>query len=155
MSDDKRQKGHKSRSSSRNQKRGGYNRRRDNRDRRSNDYNDRRRSGPPGKPRIDEKDNKLVIYVRSPPRFADDVIRGDYVEPAIEKLNEGKVEEIIFKARGKAINVAVRAVLLLEEIVGVMRRTIKISSSMIEDRGSKGKDDARIISSMEIKCCPW
>ena len=68
-------------------------------------------------------------------------------------MNEGKIDKVIFKARGQAINVAVRASLLLENIMGVMQRTIEISSEFKkEDPRHKGdkKNIPRVISSMEI-----
>lgn len=158
MSSEKGRKGRRPRGSNRSRKGDGRRKEKNYKSRKRGDKRGKRRSGPRGKPRIEESETRLVLYVRSPPKFADDIIRREYVDPAIDKLNRGRVEEIVFKAMGRAINVAVRAALLLEGVMGVMKRIITISSRF-ESRGSRGgggdEKSPRVISSMEIKCLPW
>ncbi|MHA1369850.1 MAG: hypothetical protein ACTSRA_09085, partial [Promethearchaeota archaeon] len=57
------------------------------------------------------------------------------------------------KASGKAINAAVRAAILLEEAMGVMKKNINISSQPANNREKTGNVDAknmRMLSSIEI-----
>ncbi|NMC07631.1 MAG: hypothetical protein GYA24_20625 [Candidatus Lokiarchaeota archaeon] len=89
--------------------------------------------------------------------FTDDVIRREYVDPALDELNAG-IDCIVFKAKGQAINVAVRAALLLESVMGVMQKHVSISSErargsqVARDHGEKAKAPGhdRLISAMEI-----
>ena len=96
----------------------------------------------PRKPRLELHGKEYHVFVSMPYRFADDIIRGDYVQPVIDKLTMDRAKSVVYKARGRAINAAVRAALLLEETMGVMKKNIKISSMV--------KPQDRIISSMEI-----
>ncbi len=117
---------------------------------------DREYRGPPRQfgPRMERRGNEFHVFVSMVEFFADDVIRREYVEPALDELNAG-IDRIIFKARGQAINVAVRAALLLEAVMGVMKKQVSISSEPARpSRGRDGKDGGqkvdRLISSMEI-----
>jgi DNA-binding protein len=96
--------------------------------------------------------NEFRVFVGAVEPFADDIIRNLYVLPAIDLLNQDKVDTIVFKAKGQAINVAVRAALLLQNVVGVMQKAISISSdtgrSKSENAGDEGRP--RRISTMEI-----
>jgi len=99
--------------------------------------------------------NEFHVFVGNVEPFADDVIRNMFVLPAIDLLNQDKVDTIVFKAKGQAINVAVRAALLLQDVVGVMQKTISISSDTIlpgRSKNEKAGDEGskRRISSMEI-----
>ncbi|HME55203.1 MAG TPA: hypothetical protein VKM55_23550 [Candidatus Lokiarchaeia archaeon] len=126
-----------------------------------------RDSGPGGKrrenprqghfpgPRMELRANEFHVFVGVVEPFADDVIRNAFVLPAIDLLNQDKVDTIVFKARGQAINVAVRAALLLQDVVGVMQKAITISSEPGLPNKSKGEREGeerrpRFISSMEI-----
>ncbi len=93
-----------------------------------------------------------------PDKFFDDIIRERYVLHAIELLNSEQVDKVVYMARGQAINVAVRAALLMEEIMGVMRKEIKIGSNPAPDRdvpprkndGKEKRKPSRLISEIEI-----
>nr|MDO8118334.1 hypothetical protein [Candidatus Sigynarchaeota archaeon] len=74
------------------------------------------------------------MYVGMPDKFFDDIIRDRYVLPAIELLSSEQIDKVVYMARGMAINVAVRAALLLEEVMGVMKKEIKIDSNPAPDR---------------------
>ncbi len=112
--------------------------------------------GPPRYfgPRMEQRGNEFHIFVSTVEVFADHIIRKEYVEPALDKLNAG-VDRIIFKAKGQAINVAVQAALLLESVMGAMHKTVSISGEPghpPRDRPDKGggqKHD-RLVSSIEI-----
>lgn len=106
-------------------------------------------------PRMELRRNEFHVFVGSVEPFADDVIRNAFVLPAIDLLNQDKVDTIVFKAKGQAINVAVRAALLLQDVVGVMQKAIIISSEpSLPNKGKPEKDGderhQRFISSMEI-----
>ncbi|MBN2151490.1 MAG: ribonuclease P subunit p25 family protein [Candidatus Lokiarchaeota archaeon] len=105
-------------------------------------------------PRMEQRGDGFYVFVSAVEVFADDVIRKEYVEPALDKLNAG-IDLIVFKAKGQAINVAVRAALLLEAVMGVMQKHVTISSEPARpprDRPDKdgGRDRDRLVSSMEI-----
>jgi DNA-binding protein len=103
---------------------------------------------------MERRGNEFHVFVSMVEIFADDVIRKQYVEPALDELNAG-IDRIIFKAKGQAINVAVRAALLLEAVMGVMQKRVSISSEPARpsrDRPDKdgGPRHDRLISAMEI-----
>nr|MDO8113485.1 hypothetical protein [Candidatus Sigynarchaeota archaeon] len=120
-----------------------------------------RDGGPPrfSGPRTELRGKEFHVFIHMIDRFADDVIRNEFVQPAIEKLNmSNDVDCIVFKAKGQAINVAVRAATLLENVMGVMQKKIRISSEAGrpkasrdgKDRGNGEKDRDRMVSSIEI-----
>jgi len=99
--------------------------------------------------------NEFHVFVGVVEPFADDIIRNTFVLPAIDLLNQDKIDTVVFKAKGQAINVAVRAALLLQDVVGVMQKSISISSELgMPGNGKQEKDGderrQRRISSMEI-----
>jgi DNA-binding protein len=103
---------------------------------------------------MEQRGNEFHVFVSMVEIFADDIIRKEYVEPCLDKLNAG-IDIIIFKAKGQAINVAVRAALLLEAVMGVMQKHVSISSEPARhprDRQDKEDDQRheRLISAMEI-----
>ncbi|MHA1714496.1 MAG: hypothetical protein ACTSXP_02540 [Promethearchaeota archaeon] len=105
------------------------------------------------RPKFRQDGKKIIIFVKDPPVFLDDIIYSIYIEPIIKRINEGSVEEITFKASGKAINAAVRAAILLEDAMGVMKKNINISSQPANNREKTGNVDAknmRMLSSIEI-----
>ena len=103
---------------------------------------------------MERRGNEFHVFVSMVEFFADNIIRREYVEPALDELNAG-IDRIIFKAKGQAINVAVRAALMLDKIMGVMQKHVSISSEPAsptrEHRGNDGgqKQDRRI-SAIEI-----
>ncbi|MEX2682467.1 MAG: hypothetical protein Q6373_012770 [Candidatus Sigynarchaeota archaeon] len=105
-------------------------------------------------PRMEQRGNEFIVFVSTVEVFADHIIRKDYVEPALEKLNAG-IDRVIFKAKGQAINVAVQAALLLETVMGAMHKTVLISADPghpLRDRPDKAgsqKHD-RLVASIEI-----
>jgi DNA-binding protein len=107
---------------------------------------------------MEMRGNEFHVFVSNVDMFVDDVIRKEYVEPTIDRINAG-VDIIVFKAKGQAINVAVRAALLLEAVMGVMQKHISISCETarpFRDRRGTGADrprddqQDRLVSSMEI-----
>nr|MDO8085365.1 hypothetical protein [Candidatus Sigynarchaeum springense] len=103
---------------------------------------------------MEQKGNEFHVFVSTVKVFADNIIRKEYVEPALDKLNAG-IDRIIFKAKGQAINVAVQAALLLESVMGAMQKNVLISRESgrpPRDRPDKGggqKHD-RLVASIEI-----
>ena len=106
--------------------------------------------------------DEIHVFVSMPDRFMDDVLRKTYVHPVIDLFNEGRIKKVVFMARGQAINAAVRVALLVEDIMGVMHKTITIGSQPVERTQSSAdpeKKDARrqtrLLSSMEIAMIPF
>jgi DNA-binding protein len=117
---------------------------------------DRGFRGPPRQftPRMERRGNEFHVFVSMVEIFADDIIRKEYVGPALDMLNAG-IDCIVFKAKGQAINVAVRAALLLEAVMGVMQKHVSISSEPARPFNDRqGKDGSqkhdRLISAMVI-----
>ncbi|MHA1791565.1 MAG: hypothetical protein ACTSVI_02905 [Promethearchaeota archaeon] len=105
-------------------------------------------------PRMEIRNKSLHVYVSYSQRLSDEIIRQDYLRVVISKLSRDEIDDVIFKARGQAINVAVRAALLLEETMGVMKKKIRISSTLDKQEKNKNAFKAsnnKMVSSMEIE----
>jgi len=87
-----------------------------------------------------------------PDRFLDDVLRKTYAHPVIDLFNEERIKKVVFKAKGQAINAAVRVALLVEDIMGVMHKNITIGSQPVTRDPDK---KPYLLSSIEIAMSPF
>lgn len=84
----------------------------------------------------------MHVFVGTLDKFFDDAIRMEFVSPVVDAFTSDRVETVVYKAKGQAINVAVRAALLLEGTLGAMKKDISIHAETPRPREQAGGKQA-------------